>query len=309
MSGTAAYTLERYQLARQLFPNSNETFMTRAELEALAGPAYELRDRGNRRVMRTWIDDEKDEDYDPEEDSRPLKRKRKSRQKSTPSRNKRAKRSHSSTPELSPPNSPDTSDLIKSPATPADFDDVDPWDTYWAIEPSPEDSPTPYRLRNRNKLNNAGKERVITPEFKDANTEGSSNEKAFTSEGCRACQQLQLPCSSVDDPYHYPCQNCRDDHIDCELFPAPKRKRACEGCRSRRRGVHCSYESADYDHNLPCQACLERGFQCLAGPAKPDSIDGSSEDTDIDMEQSTDDDSNASTIHGSDDYNSDVDWE
>lgn len=302
-----AYTLERARLACKLFSKYRNTDSKQKEAEALTEPYYQLRDRKNSKAISTWIDDEDDEDYDPDEDRVPAKRKPQPGTSRTTPVAKRTK-CHSPTPDpTSPPNS-DTSDLLTHipPATSSDIDsEVDPWDIYWAIEAGSEDNSTPYQLRTRKKPTDTEK-KELAQALQDSHNERHSDDKEFTTEGCLACQELELPCSSVDDPYSYPCQACRDDHLDCEHVPAPKLKRACERCRHGRRAGLCSYLSADYDHALPCQECLERGFQCLAGPAKHKLDRGSSTDTeteastDMGTDTSTDMDSDTGTDMGSD---------
>lgn len=268
---TMAYTLERYELARRLFPKSLKEDLGKKEIWALAEPYYQLRERKGETLL-TWVDDEKDGDYNPKEDGAPKKR------KSLPGASRAApvaKRARSSS--LTP-------DFDSMPE-PENEKEVDPWDTYWAVEPSSED--TPYKLRTRKRMRDA-EERAATGTYKDTSTDSDSDGEELTSEGCLACQELELPCSSVEDPSSYPCQTCRDDGLDCELFPAPKLKRACERCRQERGGGPCSYLLADYDHSLPCRACLEHGFQCLAGPLMPRSKAGTSTDTDVYTDTETD---------------------
>lgn len=283
----AAYTVERYELARRLFPKTPKEDLCKEEIRALAGPYYQLRERKDRGTILTWVDDEEDGDYDPEEEVLPKKRKSPPRPSRMAPVAKRA-RSRSPTPILTPLPDPESDSASET----------DPWDTYWALGAESEDTSTPYKLRTRKKLRDA-ENGEATGTTEDESTESHSDDEPFTSEGCLACQELELPCSSVEDPSFYPCQTCRDDGLECELCPAPKRKRACERCRHERDGGPCSYLSPDYDHSLPCRACLEHGFQCLAGPAKPKSEAGMSTgtdtDTDTDTDTSTDEDTNTDT--------------
>lgn len=83
--------------------------------------------------------------------------------------------------------------------------------------------------------------------------------------GCVACWELSHECSLLGKPLVYPCQVCREDQVDCELFIQPTWKRPCEDCKRRKK--ICSYNT-DADHSLPCLQCRELGIHCVAGPAK-----------------------------------------
>jgi len=46
--------------------------------------------------------------------------------------------------------------------------------------------------------------------------------------GCKACLALCVRCPLLDDGSRYPCDECRNDDIDCELIVQPTEKRRCE---------------------------------------------------------------------------------
>ena len=83
--------------------------------------------------------------------------------------------------------------------------------------------------------------------------------------GCKACLELRIECSLLQEGAMYPCAACMDDRIDCELILQPLQKRPCESCRYRR--ISCSYRQAEADHSLPCQQCADSLRNCCAGPA------------------------------------------
>ncbi|MCJ1253908.1 hypothetical protein MMC24_001722 [Lignoscripta atroalba] len=81
--------------------------------------------------------------------------------------------------------------------------------------------------------------------------------------GCRACLELGLTCPLLHEGSTYPCTDCVEADIDCELVLPPAKKRPCESCRSRR--IVCSYRDVD-DHNGPCKQCSTTDIKCVAGP-------------------------------------------
>ncbi|KAL9607500.1 MAG: hypothetical protein Q9167_007583 [Letrouitia subvulpina] len=83
--------------------------------------------------------------------------------------------------------------------------------------------------------------------------------------GCKACLNLSLPCTLIQEGGTYPCEDCIQDGYECELIIPPAKKRSCQYCRRRRFG--CSYLDQDYDHTQPCAACAAAGGKCIAGPA------------------------------------------
>ena len=61
-----------------LFPYPSQRGLSTKDAEALLGPAYDLRNRneqGRARITTTWVDDEEDEDYIPNEAQTQFKRK------------------------------------------------------------------------------------------------------------------------------------------------------------------------------------------------------------------------------------------
>lgn len=66
----AAYTLKQLEMSRKLFPPPRQKIFSSKDADALLGPAYDLRRRneqGREKITSTWIDNEEDEDYVPEE--------------------------------------------------------------------------------------------------------------------------------------------------------------------------------------------------------------------------------------------------
>ncbi|KAL9038161.1 MAG: hypothetical protein Q9214_005397 [Letrouitia sp. 1 TL-2023] len=83
--------------------------------------------------------------------------------------------------------------------------------------------------------------------------------------GCKACLNLSLPCTLIQEGGTYPCEDCIQDGYECELIIPPAKKRSCQHCRRRRFG--CSYLDQNYDHTQPCAVCAAAGMKCIAGPA------------------------------------------
>lgn len=46
--------------------------------------------------------------------------------------------------------------------------------------------------------------------------------------GCKACLALHVRCPLLDEGSKYPCDECKDADVDCELIVQPKEKRRCE---------------------------------------------------------------------------------
>lgn len=96
--------------------------------------------------------------------------------------------------------------------------------------------------------------------------------------GCKSCFEINLPCSLLIEGEKYPCRECKEDDVDCELVVQPLKKRACESCR--RRKIVCSYRTTE-DHSQPCRDCLLSGYKCVAGPLTGRTRTGPSLDSDI----------------------------
>lgn len=52
--------------------------------------------------------------------------------------------------------------------------------------------------------------------------------------GCKACLALGVRCPLLDEGSEYPCDECKDADIDCELIMEPQEKRRCEVCPLRK---------------------------------------------------------------------------
>ncbi|KAI4124554.1 MAG: hypothetical protein LQ347_005694 [Umbilicaria vellea] len=81
--------------------------------------------------------------------------------------------------------------------------------------------------------------------------------------GCKGCLGLGIHCTLLKEGYTYPCADCVEDDMECELVLPPLKKRPCENCR--RRKIVCSYREGG-NHSLPCQQCTDSTFKCNAGP-------------------------------------------
>ena len=95
--------------------------------------------------------------------------------------------------------------------------------------------------------------------------------------GCKSCIAMNLLCSLLTEGEKYPCRDCKQDDVDCELVVQPLKKRACESCR--RRKIVCSYRTVE-DHSEPCRDCLLSGCKCVAGPLTGRTRTGPSLDSD-----------------------------
>ena len=82
--------------------------------------------------------------------------------------------------------------------------------------------------------------------------------------GCIPCARHNLECSLLSNGYLYPCQYCKEDGCECELFTQPKFKDGCLNCRKAH--LVCSYRKSNEDHDVPCKKCQKDGKCCLAGP-------------------------------------------
>ncbi|KAJ5160893.1 uncharacterized protein N7482_007897 [Penicillium canariense] len=268
-----AYTLKRLATARQLFPNHSREGL---EFEG----CYHLRSRtkNTKTVGSSWIDNDPDDDYSPDQTPRSKRRMQSDRgDRSRPRPTKRA-RSHSPRPASQPEsNTEDNVTHAWAPATPEDRS-LSKWEIFW--QPQTERDPKQaYFLRARKETMDSPR-KVGIDQIKEPNPQEKGH--SLISNGCEACQELHLECSLIADPLDYPCDNCRADRCDCVPDPAPTWKRQCEECKRRRR-PRCSFLSGDYDHNQPCQECQQHGFQCIAGPAKYLPFGGRSQAMDTEM--------------------------
>ncbi|KAF3386389.1 hypothetical protein F1880_001648 [Penicillium rolfsii] len=250
-----AYSLRRLEKARRLFPGQSPAVFE-------TGEGYDLRSRAKNTTLAiaSWIDNDKDDDYLPHQPSRSKRRIPSNRERPRSTRQAR-----SGATDLRPSLEEHTLEdklSSSSPLTPDDTTGQSKWEELW--EPQTKRDPAKaYHFRARKDTagspSNTTSDHSINPTFFE---QGKSSAK-----GCLACQELELDCSLVEDPFDYPCDSCRDDECDCIPDPPPVWKRPCEPCKSRRRS-RCSYLSGEYDHSQPCFECVQHGFQCVAGPAK-----------------------------------------
>ena len=96
--------------------------------------------------------------------------------------------------------------------------------------------------------------------------------------GCKGCLELRIPCTLLKEGYTYPCEDCVEDGMECELILPPLKKRPCESCR--RRKIVCSYREGG-DHSIPCQQCIYSNLKCIAGPLSGRTRTGPSLDQDF----------------------------
>lgn len=270
-----AYSPNRLSKAQHLFSSPTRTVFD-------PGDGYDLRSRAKNTTstISSWVDNDKDDDYIPPQSSRTKRRIHASRETRSRTRPAKHARSHSPRPKASP--KADTNKDAPSAADPvtiADTTGQSQWERLW--EPLTERDPSKaYFFRARkHAMGPPGSGAKL-----DQNRQSMVSKKGRPSlKGCLACQEINLDCSLVDNPFHYPCDNCRDDECDCIPDPPPIWKRQCELCK-RRRLPQCSYLSGNYDHSKPCHECLQHGFQCVAGPAKyPPHSGHSPESMDIEM--------------------------
>ncbi|KAI2790576.1 hypothetical protein POX_d06097 [Penicillium oxalicum] len=250
-----AYSTERLEKARRLFP-SQSNITSRSE------DSYSLRTRSISVNLTSWIENDKnDSDYSPLQNrrsKRPIRSDNASRSRGRPK-----KRARGQSPSLTSFEDADdnmdeaSSSLFESSDEPSPKD----FETFW--QPETERDPNQaYHLRPRKNSQVS----TTTTLGRKANKKEKSVQ-SYHPGSCLACQEIGLDCTIADDPFKYPCNNCRDDECDCILVPSPKWKRVCEPCKQRRR-TGCSYASGDYDHSQPCWECQQHGFSCFAGPSR-----------------------------------------
>lgn len=255
-----AYTRERFELAKQLFLSATTPCLNR---NLIKYKEYSLRKSSGQAQPSTWIDEDDTSDYDPEK--RPPKRKRPQRGDGAGSRPaKRVAKGSRGLVTLTLKSDAGKSLLGSLPIGEVGKrgSDEDEWKLYWEATPEilQAELGTPYALRKRERHSNGDTSSMTTKSVLSLDLGHPA------ARGCRSCWEFNHDCSLLERPLVYPCQICREDGMDCELFIEPKRKRACENCK--RRSTSCSYSKGDGDHTQPCRRCQVLGIQCLAGPAK-----------------------------------------
>ncbi|KAJ6113986.1 hypothetical protein N7523_007303 [Penicillium sp. IBT 18751x] len=254
---TTEYTVERFQRAVKAFSLSAAQPQP-DDVASLIGPKshYCLRQRDEAKFStfgQAWIDNDTTETYDPVEDSPCSKRKLRPDQRHDNS-SKSRKRHHTFCSD------PFESRIEKAEQQKRKSEEESSFEKELDLS-----STSDYNLRTRNRPS----ESPVKTGKMDYKTEtGGINSAAFSHahSACVACRELGIECSLVEDPFYYPCQDCRQDELECKLDPPALWKRACEGCKKHREP--CSYSSDGYDHSQPCRWCTEHGFDCIAGPAK-----------------------------------------
>lgn len=243
----SAYTIERLKRVVDVFVTADQPEGREPTLEDLFGcpSIYDLRPRMR---DRNWahtvpcLDDDDTDDYEPSEDLSP--RKRKSASNTTSLGSSRAPKKAKAAPKV-------FATLQRELLGVA------------AIQSQIPGILGGYNLRPR--------PQPLVPSSRamdnTAKSAHPSSSPTSLPNNCLACLELGLECSVEEHPFSYPCDNCRDDNIECVLDPPPTWKRPCDQCKRRHRSLQCSYSNYDYDHSKSCQSCHDRGFDCLAGPA------------------------------------------
>lgn len=293
-----AYTIGRLQQAKRLFLSDRQNVDSgnlAEHLDDLNSRKYSLRRRApgtDTKLSSAWIDQDDTSDYDPSERTF-VKRKRPSRlDGSDPGQNRPVKKSPK-TPRLMVKMSV-KSDTGKAflggfPAGTEQIEEMsegeDVWDSNsWEMPDIMEgELGTKYALRKRDRRGDAGSPTTQSLLSLDLGHPAAR--------GCKACWEFSYDCSLLERPLVYPCQDCREDRIDCELIIPPTWKRPCENCKRAKK--LCSYNHGDTDHSLPCKRCQTLGINCIAGPAKymPQTGDG-----DDDKDTETQDEKNPQGI-------------
>ncbi|KAK5112049.1 hypothetical protein LTR62_004583 [Meristemomyces frigidus] len=234
-----------------------------------SAPKYELRPQcrgAHINFTSTWIDQDDTENYDPKEEARLMKAQR-----------KRVKLRHQSEPS-SLTESENVSPVSRSRATELKVC----IQLYTAVarlalrsilaEPPSYDASKPvdfsvgYKLRSKTAASADSSDLLTTRHAERGLPEDPTGHPV--ARGCWSCLELNINCPLLDYEHAWPCHTCAVDGNECELIIPPVKKRACEGCKRRKK--HCSY--VDWgDFGKPCVECFYEGFDCVAGPAK-DSI-------------------------------------
>ncbi|KAJ5142354.1 hypothetical protein N7526_003349 [Penicillium atrosanguineum] len=252
------YTIERFQRAVKAFsqPQGSQTQPHEPASLIESNSYYYMRHRDKAKFStmgQAWTDNDITETYDPIEDSPHSKRKRGSGRRCDNSSRSR-KRHQKFSPE--------------SPESRIEEEEQQNREAKESYDLEKEfllSSPFDYNLRSRKKP----KKTYVKTVKMNYETDAGGPDLSDTSHShgaCLACQELEIECSLTKDPFHYPCQNCRQDKLECKLDPPALWKRTCEGCKKHREP--CSYSSGDYDHSQPCRWCFRHGFDCIVGPAK-----------------------------------------
>ncbi|KAJ5083904.1 hypothetical protein NUU61_008483 [Penicillium alfredii] len=197
------YTSERLELARQLFSNNGTTLKA---VDDLTDSFYELRNREQNSpnsLASSWVDDDKDEDYEPPET--PLKPKRKSPASSPGVPSPKRTKSLSPKSKASSDTTTDEGQMLLSSLP-------DSFETTLSIG----DHDSRYHLRTRKRSGTEADKCTIKPAQDFLEIPDSEGEQP-EAKACRGCQELQLDCSLETSPFDHACTNCKADLIDCEL--------------------------------------------------------------------------------------------
>jgi hypothetical protein len=82
--------------------------------------------------------------------------------------------------------------------------------------------------------------------------------------GCIHCRKHGERCPLLDGGGKWPCSNCVEERVDCELIVTPQTKGRCLACKRKR--LTCSFQAEDANHVGPCADCKFRRINCIAGP-------------------------------------------
>lgn len=92
-----------------------------------------------------------------------------------------------------------------------------------------------------------------------------------SAQGCKACYEIALPCSLLENGSNYPCRFCIDDGEDCEPIIEPPQKQPCERCKRLR--LLCSFK-IEPGRKGPCSECAASSTSCVAGPLRQRTVAG-----------------------------------
>ena len=83
--------------------------------------------------------------------------------------------------------------------------------------------------------------------------------------GCHDCAAFGHRCSLLDDERSWPCRICTEESWECCLITPPTRKLSCTACKESRQS--CTYASTR-NQGKSCFKCTQHGLRCVAGPVK-----------------------------------------
>lgn len=228
---------------------------------------------------RTWLDADTTGDFDPHEEARQL-RARKKRPK-IPHRGNLdwGNEGYSSEPriELRPQTQPKPILCLSfsSSSGRAAFSELCA-NFEHAVKPARDHFTEGYQLRKRkracdgNLLERIGLQTTGVRVLANEQPRDLQNQPA--ARGCFDCMAMGLNCSLLDNEHSWPCDDCKANDCDCHLVQEPELKLACTHCQNLgkiKKWLVCSfdYEQDPADHRGRCKRCQEDNHHnCVAGP-------------------------------------------